>query len=138
VDGPWLQRARKYIDIARDGRPNWTPAQLNLARILAAEGNKEEALATLANVLGKKKEAKPDPAPAPPPSPDSDAIADMILKMAVERNAQAVAAHIQRSYGDLSQDTVRKVTEALAGKVDAGLLNDILSAVPIKAMSVPT
>ena len=137
VDGAWLQRARKYIDIARDGRPNWTPAQLNLARILDAEGNKEEALTTLAKVLGKKKEAKPDPVLAPPPPPDSDAIANMILKMAVERNAQAVADHIQRSYGALSQDTVRKVTETLAGKVDAGLLNDIFSLVPMKTVSAP-
>jgi hypothetical protein len=58
VDSDWLQRARKYIDIARAGQPNWTPAQLNLARILAAEGKKGEALNTLTKVLGKKKEAQ--------------------------------------------------------------------------------
>jgi hypothetical protein len=57
--------------------------------------------------------------------------------MAVERNPKAVAAHIQRSYGALSQETVRKITEALAGKVDAGLLDDILSGVAIKTEPVP-
>jgi hypothetical protein len=149
VDVDWLKRARKYIDIARNGRSNWTPAQLNLARILEgereeaeaegkkaeAEGKKTEALDTLAKVLGTKR-AKPAPSP-PPPVPDSDAIAGVILKMAVERNPKAVAAHIQRSYGALSQETVRKITEALAGKVDAGLLDDILSGVAIKTEPVP-
>jgi hypothetical protein len=136
VDNAWLQRARKYIDIARAGRANWTPAQLNLARILAAEGKKSEAVDTLAKVLGEKKDVKLTP-PPPLPSPDSDAIASVILKMAVERNAKAVAAHIQRCYGALTQETVRHITDALAGKVDGGLLDDILSAVPIKTEPVP-
>jgi hypothetical protein len=127
--GPWLTQARKYIDIALKGREGWTPAQLNLSRILTAEGNKQKALDTLVKVLGRKKQNAP--APAPPPVSNSDAIADLILRMAVERDSQAVASLIQRSYGALSQDTVREVIRALAGKVDALLLNDILGKVPI-------
>jgi len=136
VDQAWLERARKYIDIARRGRPNWTPAQLNLARITAAEGGKKEALKILGKVLGKKKE-KPEASSAAVATSDSDAIADMILKMAVERNAKAVAGDIQRSYGALSQETVRTVIQTLAGKVDAGLLNDIFTEIPIKAAPPP-
>jgi len=136
-DGPWLRQARKYIDIALKGRPTWTPAQLTLARITAAERSTEEARKILARVLGKKNENVPAPALPPASAPASDAIADMILKMAVERDPEAVASHILRSYGALSQDTVRKVTLALAGKVDARLLNDIFIKVPITPVSAP-
>jgi hypothetical protein len=135
IDAAWLQLARGYIDIARKGRDNWTPGQLNLARIQYAEGKTEETRKTLERVLGKKK-APPPAVPPPASSPDSDAIAAVILKMAVERNPKAVAAHIQRSYGALSQETVRHITDALAGKVDGGLLDDILSGVQIKAEAV--
>jgi hypothetical protein len=137
VDQDWLERARKYIDIARRGRPNWTPAQLNLARITAAGGDKKEALKILAKVLGKKK-AKPKASLAPVATSDSDAIANMILKMAVERNAKAIAGLIQRNFGALSQETFRTLTETLEGKLDSRLLYDIFSEIPIKAEPPPT
>src|SRR5258708_16485589 len=41
---PWLKQARKYMDIARQDRPNWIPGQLTRARIEATEGHKAEAL----------------------------------------------------------------------------------------------
>ncbi len=103
-DGPWLRQARKYIDIALKGRPTWTPAQLNLARITAAEGNTQEALKILERVLGKKRESVQVPVVAPALS--SDAITDMILKMDVER-----------SLGDIAQRIIRKVTEERERKV---------------------
>lgn len=53
---PWLKQAREYIDIALKGRPNWTPGQLNLARVSASEGNIEQALKTLERILGKERE----------------------------------------------------------------------------------
>jgi hypothetical protein len=55
---PWLKQAREYIDIALKGRPNWTPGQLNLARVSASEGNIEQALKTLERILGKEKKPK--------------------------------------------------------------------------------
>jgi hypothetical protein len=57
--GPWLKQAREYIDIALKGRPNWTPGQLNLARVSASEGNIEQALKTLERILGKEKQPTP-------------------------------------------------------------------------------
>jgi hypothetical protein len=126
--GPWLTQARKYINIVLKVRPGWTPAQLNLARILAAEGKKQQALDTLVKVVGK---VKPKPqSPAVPPVSNADAISNLILKMAVERDSAAVANLIQRSYGALSQDTVSKITQALAGKVDSALLSEIISKLP--------
>src|SRR5262249_54409015 len=115
---PWLKQARMCINVALEGRPNWTPGQLNLARIHAAEGDVEKALAILERIIGKEDTAKQTVPVAEVPQDNSDAIISLITKMAVERNPTAVAGHILRCYGPLSRESVRKVTEAVAGKVD--------------------
>ena len=123
--GPWLTQARNYINIALMGRPNWTPGQLNLARIQALEGKKNDALQTLARVLGKPQQTAQAAMPATS-GPNPSDIAATISKMATERNPQATAGVIQQIYGSLTQDTIKRVTESLAGKVDGELLFAIL------------
>jgi len=128
---PWLKRARQYAGIALKDRPNWTPAQLNMARITAMEGDEKAALALLDSILGTSKPA-PKPAPAHRPE-DSDAIVALIQKMAIERDPLVLADLIRRDYGPISRSTVRKVTAALAGTIDGKFLDDIfglLSPVP--------
>jgi hypothetical protein len=123
---PWLERAREYIAIALKDRPTWTPAQLNLARITAMEGERDKALDILERILGEETKEAPPPT-APVRIDDSSAIANLILKMAIGRHPADIAHLIQRNYAPLSKDTLRKVTEALAGKVDAELLVEIFS-----------
>ena len=131
---PWLKRARQYAGIALKDRPNWTPAQLNLARITAMEGDSETALEVLDRILGKEMPIQTAPLPTPAARPEeSAAIVALIQKMAIERDPRVLADLIRRDYGPISRNTARKVTAALAGIVDGKFLDDIfglLSAVP--------
>jgi len=132
--GPWLRRARQYIDIASTGRPTWTPAQLNLARITAMDGNRDTAIDILDRILGKEMPPQPVPPSTPATRPDeSEAIVALIQKMAIERDPSVLADLIRRDYGPISRNTVRKVTGALAGTIDGKFLDDLfrlLSPVP--------
>jgi len=126
----WLQQARTYMDIALQDRPNWIPGQLTRARIEGAEGHKDEALKALERVLGKKRVAIPTTAVTSTPSADSQGIVTLIQSMNLERDAKVIASLILRSFGTLSQQTIREVTVGLAGKIDAQFLDQIFNALP--------
>lgn len=133
----WLYQAEQYLAIALKGRPNWAPAQLASARINAAEGYKKEALAALERILGRepiKRDAPPSPLPQPSPA---DEIVQLIQNMLVERDPAVLASHIERSFAPLSQDTVRQVTERLAGKVDGRFLDDVFRKITLAPVPPP-
>jgi hypothetical protein len=134
VDTKWLQLARQYIEIVKAGRPNWSPSQLNEARILdaerkkaeaerkkaeaegkkaeaegkkaEAEGKKAEALDTLAKVLGKKKDAQVTSAVKPAAS-QPDSITNAIPKAEDKP---------QHSYADVLRD-LSTLVEASKGNL---------------------
>jgi hypothetical protein len=72
------------------------------------------------------------------PLTGADAIADVILKMAVEGSAAAVASYVLKNYGSVPRAAVRRVVEVLAGRVDATLLNDVLGRVVMAPGANPT
>lgn len=126
-NGPWLVNAREYIGVALEGRPNWTPGQLTLARIEALEGNKDGAFDALELVLGRSKAPPPETTP-PETAPNSQGIITLIQNMTLERDPKVIASLIHRSYGSLSQQTIGEVIAALAGKLDGKFLDEILEA----------
>jgi hypothetical protein len=131
LQSEWLQRAQTYIDIVVKARAHWAPAQLTLARISAEQGDDAAAKKYLAWILGTTVKAKAPTAPPPTPQPDdSTAISNLILKTAAERNSGSLARLIFQGYAPLSTDTIRKVLDALAGRVDLEFLEQIFRDLP--------
>lgn len=141
----WLQRARDYIEMALKGRPNWTPGQLNLARICAAENKSQEALSILERILGEEKQEREltiaKPARESPASGGSlheeehvKEIANIIVETVEEKDFVAMAGLIRKGYGSLSRRVVGKVTAALAGKVPVRELHEIFRHITVTSV----
>lgn len=134
IPSEWLARAENYLHVVNKYRLDWGPAQLTWARVEKLQGHDSQALQRLDCILGKETPPQLAPQPAPMPRPEeSEAIVALIQTMAIERDPGVLANLILRDYGPVSRSTVRKVTEALAGKIDGKFLDDIfgfLSPVP--------
>jgi hypothetical protein len=136
----WLGYVNRYLELIEQDpeRMSWTPWQMNVVRVRLAESitqppsppgkirfydnllQAQKAQAMLACVLGKVP-------PETPPIPDNTAqIADMIAKMAAVPNSIAIASNLLRSYPGLSADSIRKITDLLAGRIDPALLDQIM------------
>lgn len=123
-----LQQAETSVRRAMNlkGRSNWTPAQLNLARILLAQGETDEAKKALDAILGVQ------PAPAPIPVPPEnvgpvDEIVDLILKMAPANDGQAISQSIRAAWGKVERRTIQLILATLAGRITPGLLSEVLT-----------
>ena len=124
-----LQQAETSLKTAMDlkGRRNWTPAQLNLARVLLAQGKTDEAKKALDAILG----VPPIPAPAPPPPTETlgpvDEIVSLILKMAPANDGQAISESIRVAWGKLDKKAVQTILARLAGQVAPSLLSQVVT-----------
>jgi len=121
----WLRAADHCL--ANIDRPSWTPAQITEARIRIAQGDQNEARTLLNLILGVQVSASPISAPAVPATPDiAAAISGTILKMVIDRNAEAIADAVRRAYGPIPSTAIQSIADSLAGKVDVELLGEIL------------
>jgi tetratricopeptide (TPR) repeat protein len=126
-----LQQAQSSAEKALElnGRKNWTPAQLNLARIFVAQKRIDEATAILQKILG----ASPVPAATttqPPAAVDVSAIASTIIGMAPANDAIAIADIIRAAWGQLTPAGLQALLPALAGRVTPSLLSKIFELLP--------
>jgi tetratricopeptide (TPR) repeat protein len=124
-----LQQAETSLKTAMDlkGRKNWTPAQLNLARVLLAQGRTDEAKKALDAILG----VQPILAPVPPPPTETvgpvDEIVSLILKMAPANDGQAISESIRVAWGRLDKKAVQTILVRLAGQVAPSLLSQVVT-----------
>ena len=126
-----LQQAQTSAEKALElnGRKNWTPAQLNLARIFVAQKRIGDATAVLKKILG----ASPVPAATtaqPPRAVDVSSIASTIISMAPANDAIAIANIIRTAWGELSPAGLQALLPALAGRVTPSLLSKICELLP--------
>jgi transcriptional regulator with XRE-family HTH domain len=129
-----LQQAQTSAEKALElnGRKNWTPAQLNLARIFFAQKRIDDATTVLQKILG----AIPVPAasPAQPPPPvDVSSIASTIIGMAPAGDAIAIADIIRAAWGQLTPAGLQALLPAVAGRVTPALLSKIFERLPHRA-----
>jgi tetratricopeptide (TPR) repeat protein len=124
-----LQQAETSVKRAMSlkGRKSWTPAQLNLARILLAQGKTDETKKALDAILGV------DPSPIPAPvvpveeSTSVDTIVDLILKMAPANDGQAIAESIQAAWGKLDREAIQTILARLAGQLAPSMLRQVIT-----------
>jgi tetratricopeptide (TPR) repeat protein len=126
-----LQQAQTSAEKALElnGRKNWTPAQLNLARIFVAQKRIDEARAVLKKILG----ASPVPAATtapPPPTVDVSSIASTIIGMAPANDGIAIADIIRATWGQMTPAGLQALLPALAGRVTPSLLSKIFERLP--------
>jgi hypothetical protein len=126
-----LQQAQTSAEKALElnGRTNWTPAQLNLARIFVAQKRIDEARAVLQKILG----TSPVPAATatqPPPAVDVSSIASTIIGMAPANDAIAIADVIRATWGQLTPAGLQALLPTLAGRVTPSLLSKIFERLP--------
>lgn len=126
-----LQQAHTSVTRAMklSGRKNWTPAQLNLARILLSQGKADEAGKVLDAILGILPNRTLPQAVTPEESIPTDAIADLIIKMAPANKSDAISQAITSAWGKLDRKTVQRLLLAVAGRVEPTLLNEVLAAI---------
>lgn len=124
-----LQQAESSVKRAMNlkGRNNWTPAQLNLARILLAQGKTVEAKKSLDAILGVRPEPAPVPAVPAEKTAPVDTIVDIILKMAPANDGQAIAEAIRVSWGRLNREVIQAIVLRLAGHVAPSLLKQVVA-----------
>jgi len=115
--------ARQALDLK--GRKNWTPAQLNLARVLSAQGKTEDSSKILKKILGAEIVQGAEPKRSKQ-GPDPVVISDVIMKMAPANNARAITQSIEFAWGKLDRSVVQNVLSSLAGRIDPGLLSQIV------------
>jgi hypothetical protein len=126
-----LQQAQTSAEKALElnGRKNWTPAQLNLARIFVAQKRIDEATAVLKKILGASAVAAAAAA-QPPPAVDVSSIASTIIGMAPANDAIAIADIIRAAWGRLTPAGLQALLPALAGRVTPSLLSKIFELLP--------
>jgi hypothetical protein len=126
-----LQQAHTSVTRAMklSGRKNWTPAQLNLARILLSQGRADEAKKVIDAILGILSIPVPSQVVVPEEGISIDAIAELIVKMAPANNGDAISQAIYTAWGKLDRKTIQRLLLAVAGRVEPVLLNEILPTI---------
>jgi hypothetical protein len=124
-----LQQAETSVKRAMNlkGRNNWTPAQLNLARILLAQGEIADVKKALDAILG----AQPTPAPAETAPVEmvgmADPIVDLIVKMAPANDARAISESIRAAWGKVDKKAIQSILATLSGRVQPELLSQVVA-----------
>jgi hypothetical protein len=124
--GQILQQAQTCAEqaLALNGRKNWAPAQLNLARILVAEARVDEARLSLQKILGVVKDGT---SVVPQSVPDVESITKVILQMALTNDPTTIADSIHAAWGPLDRVTLQALIQAIAGRVPSGVVTAVLA-----------
>jgi hypothetical protein len=130
VRGILLQQAKTSIEKAMNlkGRKNWTPAQLNLARILLAQGSIADTKKVLDAILGAEPVKAPVSTSSPKQTAPIDTIVDLIVRMAPANNGQAIAQSIRAAWGKLDREIIQAILIATAGRVEPNLLSQVVAS----------
>src|ERR1700739_2064787 len=115
-----LQQAETSLEKAMKlkGRKNWTPAQLNLARLLFAQGRIAEAKKVLDPILGAEPVQASVPISPSKQTPPIDTIVDLIVRMAPGSNGRAIAESVGEVWEKLKKEIIKAILVATAGRVE--------------------
>ena len=139
----WLGYVARCVDLIRQDheRKSWTPLQMTELRLLLArsvtgerqaEGDqvsedvKTEAQQILNRILGVAPVAPAPSAETDPSLVDAASMAHIIHRMSEVPDPIAIGSNLRRIFPNASQETLRGVTEMLAGAIKPDLLDQIL------------